>query len=319
MFNSHIRLTMTLMKRYLPPTIAPNQVTACLGLISDTHMPQRWRKLPTAVSHIFSGVDHILHAGDVGELWVLDELSQIAPVTAVHGNDETKTATRELPYQQLLTIAGRRILIWHSHYPDRIDEMAARKGDNFYNKLERSVQRGKRAGASIVIFGHWHIPLQYEKDGILVINPGAIASGGFAVKQAVQTVALLFLLENGRFHITHIDLAHPDDIYQPPTHFDIGFVANLAKYTETILSPELTAVQDQFFPQLYPLAPKILTDIWFRLAHECWEGERDMITSELLLTQIQQHTTLPDTKKQQITATLMQIINGRSTKKDPPE
>lgn len=300
-------ITMQPMKRYLPPTVFPEQVIACLGLISDTHMPQRWRTLPTAVSHIFAGVDLILHAGDVGELWVLDELSHIAPVTAVHGNDETAAATRELPYQHLLSIAGRRILLWHSHYPDRIDEMTARKTDDFYVKLNRSVQRAQRAGASLVVFGHWHIPLLYEKDGIQVINPGAIASGGFAVKQTIQTVALLFLLEDGRFHTTHVNLAHPDTIYTPSIDFNAGFVTNLKKFTTSILSEELTAVQDQFFSRLYPIAPQTLTDIWYRLAHQCWIGERDLITSELLLQNIKQDTTLTDETKQQITDTLLQM------------
>ena len=298
------------MKRYLPPIISPEQVTACVGLISDTHMPQRWRTLPTAVFHIFAGVDLILHAGDVGELWVLDELSRIAPVTAVHGNDETEEATRELPYQQLITIAGQRILLWHSHYPDRIDEMAARKTDNLFHKLERSVQRGQRANASIVVFGHWHIPLLYEKDGVQVVNPGAIASGNFAGRQAVQTVALLFLLKNGRFHITHVNLADPDTPYESPVAFEEGFVANLKKFTGTILSEELTAVQHQFFPRLYPLAPEPLTAIWYQLAHECWIGERDLITADALRQQIAASPALSDETRQQIMETLVGMVNA---------
>ena len=61
-----------------------------IGLISDTHMPERWPRLPSCIFSLFDGVDLILHAGDVGELWVLDELSLIAPVIAVHGNDDTE-------------------------------------------------------------------------------------------------------------------------------------------------------------------------------------------------------------------------------------
>jgi putative phosphoesterase len=71
-------------------------IVARIGLISDTHMPQRCAALPDAVFDALKGVDLILHAGDVGELWVLDHLSTIAPVVAVHGTVGA----------QLLTTAG---------------------------------------------------------------------------------------------------------------------------------------------------------------------------------------------------------------------
>src|SRR5437762_3808745 len=87
--------------RYLPTDLPPEQVAACLGLVSDTHMPQRCAALPETVSRVLAGVDLILHAGDVGDLQVLDALSEIAPVVAVHGNEEPPEAKRELPYQQL--------------------------------------------------------------------------------------------------------------------------------------------------------------------------------------------------------------------------
>jgi len=68
-----------------------------LGLISDTHLPDRLRALPPEVFDALDGVDLILHAGDVGTLAVLDQLSTIAPVVAVHGNDDSAEAIRELP------------------------------------------------------------------------------------------------------------------------------------------------------------------------------------------------------------------------------
>ena len=57
--------------------------TLTIGLLSDTHIPHRMTQLPQAVLDALVGVDVILHAGDVGELWVLDRLSAIAPVIAV--------------------------------------------------------------------------------------------------------------------------------------------------------------------------------------------------------------------------------------------
>ncbi|MBC8074637.1 MAG: hypothetical protein H7Y32_01055, partial [Chloroflexales bacterium] len=54
-----------------------DDVVACIGLVSDTHMPQRCAALPPALFAALRGVDLLLHAGDVGELWVLDQLSAL--------------------------------------------------------------------------------------------------------------------------------------------------------------------------------------------------------------------------------------------------
>src|SRR3712207_2339587 len=99
------------------PPAPVGRIAACIGLVSDTHMPERCAELPAALFEALRGVDLLLHAGDVGELWVLNRLSAIAPVVAVHGNDDTPDSQRELPYQQVVAVAGRRILLCHSHYP----------------------------------------------------------------------------------------------------------------------------------------------------------------------------------------------------------
>src|SRR5437762_983957 len=51
----------------LPPEIPSESVIACIGLMSDTHMPQRCATLPDTLAEVFAGVDLILHAGDLGE------------------------------------------------------------------------------------------------------------------------------------------------------------------------------------------------------------------------------------------------------------
>jgi putative phosphoesterase len=84
----------------MPPTrdrlLPPERVAARIGIISDTHMPERCAALPPALFETLRGVDLLLHAGDVGELWVLDRLSALAPVVAVHGNDETAVQTTKI-------------------------------------------------------------------------------------------------------------------------------------------------------------------------------------------------------------------------------
>ena len=142
---------------------------------------------------MLAGVDVVLHAGDLGELRVLDELSRVAPAVAVHGNDDTPEAQRELPYQQLLTLAGQRIVLSHTHHPDREQELASRREDAWGPKLSRWAGFGRRAGAGIVVWGHTHIPLAVWHEGIFLVNPGALASGGYVTRQTRRTVALLFL------------------------------------------------------------------------------------------------------------------------------
>jgi putative phosphoesterase len=274
------------MNPYLPPTIDPQDVLATIGLISDTHMPQRWAQLPPVLTHIFANVDMIFHAGDVGELWVLDELSQIAPVIAVHGNDDSADAQRELPYQQVMTIAGQRLLLWHSHYPNRVDELHSRRSGNLREGLLRNIARAKSAGAKVVHFGHWHLPLVFAQDDIVAVNAGAIASGNPYEQQLIQTVALLFVLRNGnfdrlnasRFHITHVNLAHPERPYTPQTDIDAGFERNFAVYGRSILAPDLAFLPKLDLSEIYRLDRGVFLDVWLPLAHRVWAGEQPHVT-----------------------------------------
>ncbi len=71
-----------------------------VGVISDTHVPAIARSLPAAVFEVFKGVDLILHAGDVVELSVLDELRTIAPVEAVAGNMDGSEVHLNLPLKR---------------------------------------------------------------------------------------------------------------------------------------------------------------------------------------------------------------------------
>ncbi len=137
--------------RYFPADVALETVARCLGLVSDTHMPERCAHLPSALFTALEGVDLVLHAGDVGELWVFDRLSAIAPVVAVYGNDDTDDAQRELPYRQTIAIDGRRLLLCHEHYPDRARELASRRDNAWGPKLDRPTALARSAGATTVV------------------------------------------------------------------------------------------------------------------------------------------------------------------------
>lgn len=217
--------------RYSPLDLPAGHRAIRIGLISDTHMPERCASLPPAVFDILRGVDLILHAGDVGELCVLDALSAIAPVIAVHGNDETGAAQQELPYQQRIVAGGTRILLTHAHYPDRAEELASRESDDWLPKLARRAAMGQRAGVRIVVFGHTHIPMAVEHAGVLLVNPGALAAPNPTTRQTVQSVAILSIHTDGTPIVTHIDLARPDQPFVPHIAWHAGFRAAHAQFT----------------------------------------------------------------------------------------
>ncbi len=279
----------------LPPGVAPDEIVGIIGLLSDTHMPLRRRWLPPELPAIFADVDLLLHAGDVGPLSVLDELGRIAPVVAVHGNDESEEAQRQLPYQQVVSVGGVRILLWHSHFPDWDEEMAFRQDDDLYRSLERSVEQGKRAGAQVVVFGHWHIPLHYHKDGITVVNPGGLASANAFSRMKRYTVARLVITRDGTPHITHVDLADPARPYVPTIDWDAGFMAAWHQFSVSILEPDVEPLvpflrshmsRDQL------IALRFAID---QMGQPIWEGEDRLLTVDDFSAALDKHRALlPD-------------------------
>ncbi|MDA0184463.1 YfcE family phosphodiesterase [Solirubrobacter phytolaccae] len=128
-----------------------------LAVISDTHMPRGARRLP--VEHLV-GVDAILHAGDLMERSVLEELQGIGPpVHAVQGNVDDAWLRARLPLQRTLEFAGVRIGMVHDAGPTK-------------GRLARLRRRFPDEDA--VIFGHSHIPLhEVDADGFQIFNPGS--------------------------------------------------------------------------------------------------------------------------------------------------
>lgn len=270
-----------------------SEKTICIGLISDTHMPARCKCLPDTVFDIFADVDLILHVGDVGQLWVLDELSQLAPVIAVHGNDETHEATQALPYIQTVVAAGHRIVLTHSHYPERAVELEMRKDDRWLPKLARIADFGRQHGAEIVIYGHTHIPMSYVQDGVHLINPGAIASGGETGRQRVRTVARLYVRPAEALYVEHIDLNTKEIYLLPKLDVDMGFRHSLMQYNESLLDPALEAEMDWFKKYVVPLDQDVILETYLPLAHRRWEGEPALISLEEFVAAYRDNPAIP--------------------------
>ena len=127
--------------------------------LADTHAPRRWKSCPPPVAEQLRGADLILHAGDVCTAAVLEELAQYAPVLAVAGNnDGPDVAAWGAPPTLQADLDGLRVAMIH-------DSGAAA------GRLPRL--RRRFPGAGLVVFGHSHIPLDDEANGLRIFNPGS--------------------------------------------------------------------------------------------------------------------------------------------------
>jgi putative phosphoesterase len=127
-----------------------------VGLISDTHGILR----PEALEAL-EGVDHIIHAGDIGDR-VLEGLRKIAPVTAIRGNNDTGPWANDIRETEQLELEDIRIYVIH--------DLA--EFDSF-------------ADVDVVVSGHSHMPEFYTEEGILYVNPGSAGPRRFKLPISV--------------------------------------------------------------------------------------------------------------------------------------
>ncbi len=135
------------------------KVTKTVGLISDTHVPKRALRIPQKVFEVFEKVDYIIHAGDLVELGVIDELEQLAPVLAVHGNMDGLEATEALPKLNSLKVLGWKIGVMHD--PDILFGFA---------KMRELVAQNS---FNVFVYGHTHIANIKWEGETLFVNPGS--------------------------------------------------------------------------------------------------------------------------------------------------
>lgn len=131
-----------------------------LGVLSDTHIHHKAKKLPKEILTAFRRVDHILHAGDILNLQVLEELRNLAPVHAVAGNVDPPGIHKILGRKKVLSFSGFSIGLIHGDGP----------GGSTPDRAFKAFQNEK---VDCIVFGHSHIPYIEERDGILLFNPGS--------------------------------------------------------------------------------------------------------------------------------------------------
>ncbi|MFP5226042.1 MAG: metallophosphoesterase family protein [Acidobacteriota bacterium] len=136
-----------------------------IGVISDTHGLLR----PEAVAAL-AGVDFLLHAGDVGDAGILDELRRIAPVTAIRGNIDRAGACAQLPATEMVELGGVTFYMLHDEKELDLDPVSA--------------------GIGVVVSGHSHKPGIEWRKGVLYLNPGSAGPRRFSLPVTVARVTL---------------------------------------------------------------------------------------------------------------------------------
>jgi len=129
-----------------------------VGVLSDTHVPTAARSLPQAVFEIFKNVDLILHAGDILDLSVLDELRTIAPVEAVAGNMDDSEVHLKLPSKKIILLGTFKVGLIHGKY--KID-------------VQREMIRQEFDDIDLIVYGHSHTPFWGKVHGVYFLNPGS--------------------------------------------------------------------------------------------------------------------------------------------------
>jgi putative phosphoesterase len=133
-----------------------------IGISSDTHgllRPEAERRL--------AGVDHIVHAGDIGRPEIIDALRKIAPVTAIRGNVDTGEWARQFADTELVRLAQKSIYVLHDLKTLHIDA---------------------RAVVDVIVSGHSHRPKIQRMDGILYLNPGSAGPRRFNLPITLATL-----------------------------------------------------------------------------------------------------------------------------------
>jgi putative phosphoesterase len=154
--------------------------TIRIGLISDTHGLLR----PEARIAL-AGVEQIIHAGDICGAHVIQDLSQIAPVVAVRGNNDMGAWAETLPERETLEIGGVTVHVLHDLQELDIDPAAA--------------------GVKVVITGHSHRPTVKMERGVLYVNPGSAGPRRFKLPISVGFLEITDGMAKARVQTLEVD------------------------------------------------------------------------------------------------------------------
>lgn len=165
-----------------------------IGLLSDTHVrlpgtrvelsTLTTEELPIQIKAAFSGVELILHAGDIYSLPVLDMLETIAPVLAAEGDDDPFNLMNDSRVKRTQTLTIEGLTIWMSHYGLWTEDTTEKKPD-------------------VIVYGHSHRSALDKSNGIIRVNPG---SPTFPLYQKIPGTVALMNIESGKVDIEIVQL-----------------------------------------------------------------------------------------------------------------
>lgn len=139
-----------------------------IGVIADTHIPNSADSISDKILEAFKHVDMIIHAGDLVNLKVLEELQSACPkVVAVYGNMDPQEVALKLPQKEIITIGDFRIGLMHGRGAP--SGLISQLNEEFRND-----------NVDAIIFGHSHQPLCEKIGKILFFNPGSATDKVFA-------------------------------------------------------------------------------------------------------------------------------------------
>jgi len=158
-----------------------------VALIADTHFRGGANLSERCIEEI-RAADLLLHAGDISSERALEEIDELGtPLRVVHGNVDSPQLQRRLPEQLSLELEGTVIAMLH--------DAGSAKG-----RLER--MRARFPDADAVLFGHSHMPLDEERDGLRIFNPGSPTQR----RRAPSHTMGIAEVADGRLDLRHIEL-----------------------------------------------------------------------------------------------------------------
>jgi len=139
-----------------------------IGVISDTHISQKSEHLPKKILDDFKTADMVIHAGDLIDIAVLEELRKICKdVRAVAGNMDSPELKQKLNIKEIIPAGKYRIGLMHGW-------------GNPAKLIEALNDAFKEDQVDIIVFGHSHSPVNLKKSGMLFFNPGSAMDKTFA-------------------------------------------------------------------------------------------------------------------------------------------
>jgi uncharacterized protein len=131
-----------------------------LVVLSDTHMPKKAKHLPRIMMKDLETADYIIHAGDWQTVEFFHELKQYAQVIGVTGNVDSPELKTLLNKKEILSAGGFKIGVVHGDGTGKTTE-------------KRALDAFLMDEVDCIVYGHSHIPVRKESNGILLFNPGS--------------------------------------------------------------------------------------------------------------------------------------------------